>query len=695
MIRRLPPAAAAIVLLAACTPDPTPTPEAPAASKIEVPAVSKIAVPAVKGRGSLATTLPADATPKQPPAQAGPLAGQALPTNQWWSSALTGPRTQPLWAHPLTVQAAEDGLRIGGGGPVTATENAITTAFQPALTVPGATGPVTVSGYGAFHVVLTVGLASGGSVETTIVQGSPIVWLRFEGAAPRLTGAFPDAGDQGDRARLTVGSQRWDVLGSEVRTAGGLTASGSRLAVALVPGGVDTAAWEQATAGAADNPVTGTGTAMTYDPSAGTVTQTLTARRSSGGAGVWALLPHQSAALTGSPAALGGSYPNARGPLRLVTASVVHIAVPMPGLLTGVPAVDIGAADRQAVVAALTRDLADPPGAGGSYFGLKELGRLASIAETADAVKAAAQRRTALGRLRPLLVDWLTHSGPDDARYFGYDRTWGGLNAVPAEFGAQDYNDHHFQYGYLVRAAAVLGASDPAFVRDYGDVVDAIVHDYAGGAPGFPPFRVFNAYLGSSAASGFAPFADGNNQESSSEAVASWEAVARWGRVRHDDGMIRLGVTHYAMEAATARRYWLGVGTPRPIGYAHAAAGIVWDAKADFATWFDAKPESILGIQLLPLTFGSLYRTPAPPRALSLPGTPRTWGDLFAADLAMTDPAAARRLLDTRDLPREESTSRGLVRYFVAAMAALGPPTGQPAPVGSLSFTHGGRVSGG
>ena len=689
--------AAALALLTACTAGPPSAgPSAGAGSPdgtvSEAAATPRIGRPAVAGRGSIAASLPAAATPTRRPVQAGPLAGQALPTNQWWSSAFTGPRTQPIWAHPLAVRAAADGLQISGG-PVTAAANAVTTSFQPALTVPGATGPVTVIGYGAFHVVLRVGLAGGGSVEATVVQGSPVLWLRFRDAAPALAGALRDEGGSAGRARLTVAGQRWDVLGTGIRVTSGLTASGSQLAVARVPAGTDAAAWERATADAATNPVTATTAAMGYDPAAGTVTQTLTARRSSaGGRGVWALLPHQRAGLVNSPPTLPGSYPGARGTLALVTGESVRISVPMPGLLTGVPKVGIPASARSGVVAALDRDLADPPGAGGSYFGLKELGRLASIADTAGAVGASAQRRAAVDRLRPQLVDWLTYSGPADARYVGYDQTWGGLVAVPAEFGAQDYNDHHFQYGYLVRAAAVLGAADPAFVRDYGDVVDAVVHDVTGGAPGFPPFRVFNAYLGSSAASGFAPFADGNNQESSSEAVAAWEAVVRWGRVRHDDAMTTYGVTHYAVEAATARMYWLGAGLTRPAGYAHTAAGIVWDAKIDFATWFDAKPESILGIQLIPLTFGSLYRASAVPRIRSLTAPPRAWADLFAADLAMSDPAGAQRMLAGPDLPREDSTSRGLVRYFAAAMAVLGPPTGRPAPVGSLDFTRGGRI---
>nr|BFE70538.1 hypothetical protein GCM10020092_038390 [Actinoplanes digitatis] len=308
----------------------------------------------------------------------------------------------------------------------------------------------------------------------------------------------------------------------------------------------------------------------------------------------------------------------------------------------------------------------------------------------AKGVGALPQREAALRRLRTELVDWLTYGGPGDVRYLAYEKVWGGITAVPAEFGSGDYNDHHFQYGYLVRAAAVLAESDPAFLRDYGGAVDLVARDYSGtlsgdGAPGFPAFRAFNAYLGHSAASGFAPFADGNNQESSSEAVAAWEAVTRWGIVSRNARLTTYGITHYALEAATARRYWLGEQGRRPAGYAHTVAGIVWDAKIDYATWFDPKPESITGIQLLPLTFGSLYRgdpEKAAARSAELArdigGAPRVWGDLFAADLAVADPGAARRLL-TPELSREESTSRAMVRYWVELLATYGPP--QPAVV--------------
>jgi endo-1,3(4)-beta-glucanase len=689
-------AIAALTALTACSSGPAAAPASTGAAAhagtagpvTEDAATTRLAVPAVTGRGSIAGTLPAGSSPTKAPVQAGDLAGRAVPTNQWWSSALTGPRTQPIWAHPLAVQAAPGGLQVSGA-PVTAAANAITTPFQPALTAGAATGAVSVVGYGAFHVVLRVGLAGGGRVDVTLVQGSPVLWLRFHGAPPTLTGAFSDTGSSSTRARLDVAGGRWDVLGADLKVSGStVTGSGEQLAVARVPDGADRTGWERASTG---DPVVQTTAAMAYDAAAGTVTQTLTARRAGGGAGAWALLPHQRAGLIGGPAPVAGSYPDARGTMSLVTADAVRVRVPMPGLLTAVPEVPLSRAANQAVRADLDRDLTDPPGAGGSYFGLKELGRLATVAEVAAATGADAQRATALARLRPQLVDWLTYDGPSDKRFFGYDKTWGGLIAVPAEFGAQDYNDHHFQYGYLVRAAAVLGAADPGFARDYGDVVDLIVRDYAGSraigpASGLPPFRAFNAYLGSSAASGFAPFADGNNQESSSEAVAAWEAVVRWGLVRGNTEMTAYGVTHYALEAATARMYWLGVGATRQAGYTHTTAGIVWDAKIDYATWFDPKPESVLGIQLLPLTAGSFYRGPSAARERELGAQPRVWGDLFAADVALSDPTAARRRLGA-GLTREESTSRAMVRYWIESLAVLGPPQpGVPEPVGSLAF---------
>ena len=696
-----------VALTAGCTggeePDAPGAERTPAAGTLsEGAATTPVGRPAAGGKAVLAEAPPADMSPKQRPVQAGrSLAGQALPTNQWWTSLLTGAGDQPVWARPLAVKRTDAGLAISAAA-ATASAKAVVTPFAPALLAAGAMTAPQVVEYGAFHVVLRAELRAGGSVEITVVQGSPVLYLDFRDATPALTATGPlrRAGN-GALARLTIAGQRWDV---QAQDGAGWRHEGNRLtvdrsdrtaiAVARVPDGVNDAEWTEALAGAAGDPVIRTTSHMAHDGAAGTVTQTLAAERRSGNPAVWALQPHQQATARDDDTVrpLAGSYSDALGPLTVVRATAIRVRVPMPGLVTEVPVVALAGPARAAVLSDLDADLAaKPPTAdGGSYFGLKELGRLATVAEVAKGIGARPQQETALRRLRAGLVDWLTHDGAGDTRYFAYDDTWGGLVAVPAEFGSNDYNDHHFQYGYLVRAAAVLAAEDPAFRRDYGDAVGLVIRDYSGtlsanGADGFPPFRAFNAYLGHSAASGFAPFADGNNQESSSEAVAAWEAVTRWGVVTGNADLTAYGVTHYALEAATARMYWLGEGLQRPAGYRHTVAGIVWDAKIDYATWFDPKAESIVGIQLLPLTFGSLYRGDAKQAAArsgrlgnEVNGLPRVWGDLFAADLAVADPAAARSRL-TAKLPREPSTSRAMVRYWVEMLAAYGAP--QPAVV--------------
>jgi endo-1,3(4)-beta-glucanase len=657
-----------------------------------VPATGQIGLAPVTGKGSVAPELPAGSRPGAGPAQAGEeLTGRALPTNQWWTSALTGPWSQPMYAHPLAVQATSGGIAISASRP-TVRPNTIESPFDPAITAGGPSQAVRVVDYGAFSVRLESMLDGGGRLETTVVQGSPVVYLRFLGADPRLSAAGPvEITDNGARARVVgAGNRRFDVVaagpGGRWEQAGGqlrLNDAGQDrvVAVAAVPDGEDSG-WPLALSRSAANPATTTTATSSYDGRRGKVVQRLRVVRERPGGGLAALLPHQQRTHDRSGTApVAGSYLSPRGPLRLVETDTVTLRVPMPGLLPGAPL--LPSPDRAAVARDVVADLSRQGDAnGGSYFGFKELGRLATVAELARRAGSGSAREQALRRLRSLLVDWLTYSGQDDARYFGYDRTWGGLVAVPAEFGAQDYNDHHFQYGYLVRAAATLARADPTFVRDYGAVVDLVVRDYAGGEEpqGFPGERSFSPYLGHSLASGFANFASGNNQESSSEAVAAWEAVVRWGGASGQPGLVARGTERYALEALTARMYWLGEGITRPAGYAHRTAGIVWDAKLDFATWFDAKPESIVGIQLLPLTFGSLYRadaTAARARAEELAravgGRPRAWGDLFAADLATADPVAAAARLKP-GLPREPSTSRAMTRSYIALLRAYGRP---------------------
>lgn len=142
-------------------------------------------------------------------------------------------------------------------------------------------------------------------------------------------------------------------------------------------------------------------------------------------------------------------------------------------------------------------------------------------------------------------------------------------------FGAGFYNDHHFHFGYHIYAAAVLSHFLPSWGRDSVNLerVLLLVRDIANPSdkdPFFPTFRHKDWYLGFSWASGILtigggpasgerpaaplapggkpssgidatggrgsgtglrPYPNGRNQESSSEAVSAYEAVALYGAV--------------------------------------------------------------------------------------------------------------------------------------------------------------------
>jgi endoglucanase Acf2 len=69
-----------------------------------------------------------------------------------------------------------------------------------------------------------------------------------------------------------------------------------------------------------------------------------------------------------------------------------------------------------------------------------------------------------------------------------YDINFGGIVSndgllnMNEDFGNGWYNDHHFHYGYVLYASAILGRLNSTFVDEYGTHVDSILYDVAHGA---------------------------------------------------------------------------------------------------------------------------------------------------------------------------------------------------------------------
>ncbi len=130
------------------------------------------------------------------------------------------------------------------------------------------------------------------------------------------------------------------------------------------------------------------------------------------------------------------------------------------------------------------------------------------------------------------------------------------------------YNDHHFHYGYVLYAAAVLGRASPDFLSQYSSYIDAIYYDVAHNSTTvmhddegdifFPFARHKSWFDGHSFASGLFEFANGKSQESSSEAVNCYYGAYLWAKVRWGGSgeSVDFARLLLASEITGAKTYW-------------------------------------------------------------------------------------------------------------------------------------------
>ncbi len=629
------------------------------------------------------------------PPIAPPLDDRVFPTNQWWTDWLIGARN-PLWAIPLAVKLDSGRIELSNRPPHAAS-NAVITPFDPSLAVLVDAQTARVASWGDFHVVAELGAtaATAPAARLTVAQGSPAVWvtptsdtLRFAlddgskvmtvGTDEQLTGT---AGVRSRQVRIELLSgEVWDIAtasdsvwlrrGNEL----GVTTerAGTTFGIVAKPEGASQQ-WDSLAYDTAINEVIAT--TAEWQISGEQLLQRLTWKRRRNGAGVIVAMPHHTigARQLGEPVA--GTYPSARGSLSPRLSDIVEWAS-TAAITIDVPKVDLLDSERSALATSLADEVDGlatfaERWSAGSYFGPKVLGRLATLVDIADRYGTAAQRDALRTVLATSVADWTDSSGDGDARWLGYDNVWGGMMSSSPEFGHDAYNDHHFQFGYLIQAAATLAEIDGQSATSIRPVIDLLIADIGTGNchPGFPPLRVMNPYEGHSYAGGLPNFTDGNNQESSSEAVHAWWAIARWAQATGQQQLATRAHAFFATEAATARAYWLGENLARPVGYEHQVAGIVWGGKVDFATFFDPLPASVIGIQLLPFTFGSLYRSDsgaaAERYAAGSAGSGDRWQDLLALDLAIADPARAMEIIEGLSV-FEEGNSKSFAIAWIA-----------------------------
>ena len=675
-------------------------------------------------RGSLASAPPAGETLPPAPAYVVPEIHGPIPTNRWWSSLVALPFSERQYPHPLAVVARAEGLQVRYPGPDIHADAACICGwmdFEPPndLVIGHAEVPrfldARLAGWSDWFVTARFATPAhaDATMDVTYGHGSPFVYASLRGgdavvrfpSPPEVFHRSADGSTLGvcrdRRCWLLVGPRgaRWsEVDGTTFRSP--LGAAG-RITVALLPDGQRETAvplfTQYARTGVRDTKVS-----WSYDVAAARVRARFGYALVAGGgdadAGgraetLFALYPHQREALVaGSAGPELGSYETVRGRMSLRAGDGFEVAYPFPGVLPVLPV--LPGTDTDALRTLVRADAAGGSGARDTYWAGKELGRIATLHGIARGLGLDDTADALATRIRGTLESWFDArfdpADPATGGAFVYDERWGTLIGYPSSFGsAAALNDHHFHYGYFLHAAAELGRSDPTWLAPdrYGPFVDLLVRDVASGRrddPAFPFLRVFDPYADHSWASKNGVAGDGNNQESSSEAMNAWSALVLLGELRDDPALRDLGAFLYASELAAIEAYWFDVaGTNHPKAYPAPVVPMIWGGKGAYGTFFSAEPEHLYGINWLPFQGGSLYLGRFPDYAArsydalarARGGTAwKTWADLVVMYRALSDPAdAARqwRALAPAVAP-EAGNSRANVAHWIATLGRGG-----------------------
>ncbi|KAK7340638.1 hypothetical protein VNO77_21347 [Canavalia gladiata] len=272
------------------------------------------------------------------------------------------------------------------------------------------------------------------------------------------------------------------------------------------------------------------------------------------------------------------------------------------------------------IMSALSKDVAalDSSALGGksSYFYGKLVVRAARLAVIAEQVSSPNEIPKIKHFLKASIEPWL--DGTFQGNGFVYETKWHGLNTQQgskdsgADFGFGVYNDHHFHLGYFLYGIAVLAKIDPAWGQKYKPHAYSLVADFMNLGQGYksqyPRLRCFDLYKLHSWASGLTEFADGRNQESTSEAVNAYYSAALLGLAYGDKRLVAVASTLLALEIHAAQTWW-HVKTKDNLYSENFAkdnriVGVLWANKRDSSLWWASADcrECRLGIQVLPLS---------------------------------------------------------------------------------------------
>lgn len=198
-----------------------------------------------------------------------------------------------------------------------------------------------------------------------------------------------------------------------------------------------------------------------------------------------------------------------------------------------------------------------------------------------------------------------------------YDTKLGGVTSsalknIDDDFRNGFYSGHNIHYGYIIHAAALVGHFDSlkngTWAEDNKDFINMLVRDVANTSEDdkyFPVSRSFDWFHGHSWTGGLQVVNDGKDFASASEDVHFSYAMKMWGQVIKDASMEARGDLMLSIQTESLDLYFLYKAGNKVVPEEVArnkVAGILFENKIDYTTFFGDSPEEKHGAQMIPMT---------------------------------------------------------------------------------------------
>ncbi|MEO5949462.1 MAG: glycosyl hydrolase [Candidatus Saccharimonas sp.] len=574
------------------------------------------------------------------------------PTNSWISGAILQTNPNPVYPMPLSFLPSAHGFEIGLP---TITSSATTISGPHVAGLRATIADATTFSLTRFDKVsATLTYTSGQSTlgALTLAEGSPFVFYRAESQSTlKLTGTSTMIGNSSPTyLRMSRDGHHYVVATYDGAS---LTREGDMITISASPGSLVTLyALPDASSDKlrefAGNELTNVTTSFKTDSR--TSLTTLAYHTTGDKPTVFVPMSYSEQS---DQENMGINYQSIYGSMPAAKGTSFTLSTPLLEPNDSLDVSRLSSDEKDSIITSLRKDIAATSiDAQDSYFAGKGLARAANLLKLAEQLN---QKEESAKLIALLKFAFASRLG---GIYFYYDTALHGIAAKTAAFGSEDFNDHHFHYGYFLYAASILASYDRGFLDTYRNQINLLAADIASYAATseFPVQRNYDPYAQHSWAAGIAPFADGNNQESSSEAINAWNGAALWGKVTNNTALQASATWMLSNESFTAQQAWRapssGLETPYLKAYTSPVSSLNFGGKRTYSTFFTDEAGAKLAIQLIPMVpvmqqFAENKDTITSSLTKSIKNDDYnvTLGDYALMYLALADPAKARGLL--------------------------------------------------